>query len=140
MSEIHELTSAKYFEQAEQARLAAAATTLSTESEQPSVLPTRSWERANSWISLVAGVAVLACVGVLAAPYVNALFSKKTPHPINMMLRFGGASSDQTFEKFLRDSAAANQREWEERYRDSPMYQFNTEQGPWNSGSALLIK
>ncbi len=58
-----------------------------------------------------------------------------------MMLRFGGARADQTFEQFIRESEISQQQDFEELYRKSPMYQFEHGGGQqWNFDSSSLFK
>jgi hypothetical protein len=120
-----ELTTAKYFEQAEQER-ATAANAVATDTESPKTA--EKWARAYSWISAGIALAIIACVTALAIPYLTGVGSWQRKNPIDWLLWLGGARSDQTFEKYIRDSAAANQREWDDRYRESPAFQFDSTQ------------
>jgi hypothetical protein len=140
MAATQDLSSAKYLAQAEEARAAALATELNDNSAQLPGTSATTLEQMTKWVSLVAGLALVVSIVVLAVPYLSALRSPKPSNPIDMMLRLGGAHSDQTFEKYLRESAAANQREWEERYRDSPAYQLDSGQMNWNFDAAPLFK
>jgi len=88
-------------------------------------------ERISSWIGVIAAVAVVVCLAVLAIPYLASARSGKATNPLDWWLRFGGAQSDQTFEKFLRDRSSDYQREWDENYRKSPMYKFDSDQTKW---------
>jgi hypothetical protein len=120
-----ELATAKYVQQAEQARAEAAAA-------QPAPTPAprrpRTWEHAASYVSIVAAGAVLICVAAIAVPVLTSDAPKKQSNPIDLILRFGGAKSDQTFEKFLNDSIETSQREFEEKFRNSPAFEFDPEQ------------
>lgn len=123
-----ELTTAKYFEQAEQERARASEGAAVAEFADPAPRPSPAdrWAGAYRWLSIGLAVAALACVLGLALPYLNVDGQRR--NPIDWLLWFGGARSDQTFEKYLTKSAAASQREWEDRYRESPVYQFNSGQ------------
>jgi hypothetical protein len=81
-------------------------------------------EKAAGWIGVGAAGMVVLCLVLIAIPKVTGIKLPKAASPLDWMLWFGGAESDQTFNKFLKDSAAKNQQEWDERYRQSPMYQF----------------
>ena len=99
----------------------------------------QSLQRATTLISIFVGAAAVACVLGLAIPYLSQLNKEKPTNVLDWWLRFGGAKSDQTFEKFLRDGVESNQREFDEMYRNSPayqlnnspMYQFNQNQSQW---------
>ena len=90
-------------------------------------------ERVTSRLSLVIGAALVISVTILAVGYFTlakdrvSARAKKSTHPLDWLLWFGGAKEDQTFEKFVKDSTKKSQKEWEERYRNSPAYQFNPE-------------
>ncbi len=137
----HELTTAKYFQQAEAERQAAAAAEIAQlASEESPVNAKPVWERLSTWTSVVAGGAVVTALAILVVPYVSSLSKNRPKNAIDMMLRLGGASKDQTFEQFIRDSYATQQLEWEERYKESPVYQFNTQNPNWNFDSSSLFK
>jgi hypothetical protein len=84
------------------------------------------WERANARLSRVLAFAIVVIATVLAIGYVKSARSsasarsKKSTSPIDWLLWFGGAKPDQTFEKYIKDTTEKNQREWDEKYRDSP--------------------
>jgi anti-sigma-K factor RskA len=143
MSAYQQLSSTKYLEAAASAADAAAVAQEHDDTPAPeastAIHRTAFWERTASWTSLVAGVAVVSAVGVLAFPYLKSFSQRKPTNPIDLMLRFGGASRDQTFEKFIRDTATAEQQDWEELYRKSPAYQLN---GPkqWTFDTSPLLK
>ncbi|HEY2761097.1 MAG TPA: hypothetical protein VGI75_10145, partial [Pirellulales bacterium] len=83
-----------------------------------------AWEKAAAWIGVgAAGLAVL-CLALIAAPYVTGVKLPKSASPVDWWLWIGGAKSDETFEKFVRDTATKNQIDWEEKYKQSPVYQF----------------
>jgi hypothetical protein len=129
MPESH-LTTATFFEQGEEAR-AAGAEAEAQVATHPEASALGAWAQASSWISVVVAGAVIACVTVLAIPYLTAARSQKATHPIDWFLWFGGARSDQTFEKYLRDSSEAYRREWEESYRKSPAFQLDRDYTNW---------
>jgi hypothetical protein len=120
----HNLSTAKYFERAEEASQAGDSGN-PDDAARKSAATVDAWARASRWISAVAGVAVVGCTMAIAIPYFTAASSGKPTSPFDWFLRFGGARSDQTFEKWVRDSTQANQRQWEEMYRNSPAYQFD---------------
>src|SRR5262249_57737050 len=81
-------------------------------------------QRATTLVSIVVGAAAVACVLGLAIPYFSQLNSQKPTNVLDWWLRLGGAKPDQTFEKFLHDAAESNQQQWDDMYRNSPMYKF----------------
>jgi hypothetical protein len=85
---------------------------------------TASWEKAAAWIGVGAAGLVVVCLALIALPYVTGIKLPKAASPIDWWLWLGGAKSDQTFEKFVRDTATKNQNDWDEKYRQSPIYQF----------------
>jgi hypothetical protein len=121
MAEV-ELSSSKYFQQAEQARAEAAAA-----APPPPSSPKKKggWENAASYTSLIAGAAGLICVVAIAIPVINSAASHRPKNAIDMMLRFGGAKEDETFEKFLKNTVESTQREIEEQLRNSPGMEFD---------------
>jgi len=86
-------------------------------------------QRATTLLSIFVGAAAVACALGLAIPYLSQLNSEKPTNVLDWWLRLGGAKSDQTFEKFVRDTAESNQRQWDELYRNSPAYKFNSSAG-----------
>ena len=124
-----ELSTAKYFEQVEQERAAAAAKAAEEAAAAAAAAPPPKadpWGQVYCWGSYAIGAAALVCVVALALPMLSP--SGKRSNAIDWMLWLGGAKPDQTFEKFLLDTAATNQREWEDRYRESPAYQLQSMQ------------
>jgi hypothetical protein len=126
----HELTSAKYLALVDES-LAAAATG-SADATQPPSSPVGGSARVSGWTSLIAAGAVIACLVAVAIPYIIAARSQKATSPIDWLLRFGGARPDQTFEKWVRDSATANQHQWDEMYRKSPAYGVDPSKMNWH--------
>lgn len=86
-------------------------------------------QRATTLLSIFVGAAAVACALGLAIPYLSQLNSEKPTNVLDWWLRLGGAKSDQTFEKFVRDTAESNQRQWDEMYRNSPAYKFSNSGG-----------
>ena len=84
-----------------------------------------AWARASQWTSLVVAGALIVCIAVIAIPYLTASGSWKAGNSIDWLLRMGGARSDQTFERYLRESSEKSQREWEERSRNSPIQKLD---------------
>jgi hypothetical protein len=118
-----ELKTAKYFESPED-ELTATSGTTTDQSSSLRESSTASWERVTKWISLGAAGLVILCLVLVAVPYVTGIRLPKSASPMDWWLWFGGAKSDQTFEKFVRDTATKNPMDWDEKYRQSPMYQF----------------
>jgi hypothetical protein len=81
-------------------------------------------EKTAGWIGVGAAGLVVLCLALIAIPKVTGINLPKGASPVDWFLWFGGAEKDQTFNKYLKDSAAKNQQEWDERYRQSPMYKF----------------
>ncbi|MGD9723185.1 MAG: hypothetical protein AB7O59_17770 [Pirellulales bacterium] len=141
-----QLTTAAYYAQALEAQRAAAqadapptATSPAPLTEMLSAPPAGAWERVTARLSLFVGAALAVSVMLLAIGYfaaardrVNAR-AKHSTHTLDWFLWFGGAKDDQTFEKFLTDSAEKSRREWEERYRESPAYQANPQGVNWRN-------
>ena len=138
-----ELTTAKYFQQIEAARSTATAEQIDLP-QQERRTTTDAWAKASSWISLIGGGAIAVVLLVFAVGYLVGDGSKKKTYPIDWFLRLGGAKSDQTFEKFVRNTATTNKLDWDEQFRKSPMYQFENSQTPlidpqklgWHGGSS----
>lgn len=86
--------------------------------------PTSRLEKAAGWVGVGVAGLVVVCLALIAIPKLTGFKMPKAASPVDWFLWLGGAKSDQTFEKYLTDSAKKNQQEWEERYRQSPMYQF----------------
>jgi hypothetical protein len=122
MAEV-ELSSSKYFQQAEQARAEAAGAAPPPPPQPPK--KKGGWENAASYTSVIAGAAALICVVAIAIPIINSAASHRPKNAIDMMLRFGGAKEDETFEKFLKNTVEATQRDFEEQFRNSPGFEFN---------------
>jgi hypothetical protein len=122
MAEV-ELASSKYLQQAEQARAEAAAAAPPPSPEPPK--KKSGWENAASYTSVIAGAAGLICVVAIAIPIINSAASHRPKNAIDMMLRFGGAKEDQTFEKFLQNTVEATQRDFEEQFSNSPDFEFD---------------
>ena len=99
----------------------------------------QSLQRMTTLLSIFVGGAAVVCVLGLAIPYLSQLKKDKPTNVFDWWLRFGGAKTDQTFDKFLRDTAESNERQWDEMYRNSPVYnldtsgmhQFNQNQSQW---------
>ncbi|HTQ40062.1 MAG TPA: hypothetical protein VMJ32_13640 [Pirellulales bacterium] len=122
MSEI-ELKTAKYIEALDENQNSSIIPAIAQPGEYPHSAGA-SINRAIRWISLGIGGAAILCLVLLAVPWLKGIGLPKSANVMDWWLWLGGAKSDQTFEKALRDSAAKNQQEWEEKYKQSPMYQF----------------
>jgi hypothetical protein len=122
MAEV-ELASSKYLQQAEQARAEATAAAPPPPPQPPK--KKNGWENMASYTSVIAGAAALICVVAIAIPIINSAASHRPKNAIDMMLRFGGAKEDQTFEKFLKDTVESTHREIEQQLRNSPGYEFD---------------
>ena len=85
---------------------------------------TAAWEKAAAWTGVVALGLVVMCLALIVVPTVTGIKLPKAASPMDWWLWLGGAKSDQTFEKFVRDTATKNQVDWDAKYRQSPMYQF----------------
>jgi hypothetical protein len=115
-----ELITAKYVRQAEeerQAREAQLAAELAAQPAEPQAPTPRqrlSAEQFARRLSYVVAGAAGVCVIALAIPFVASMGSHKRVHPIDWWLRLGGAGSDQTFERFIKDSLTANQQEFDQ--------------------------
>jgi hypothetical protein len=88
-----------------------------------------TWQRAATWMSLMLGAAVVVCIAGIAISSLAGLKLPKSAYLIDWWLWFGGAKTDQTFEKFVRDASTKNQDNWDELYRQSPAYQLKDLQG-----------
>jgi hypothetical protein len=135
-----ELITARYLRQAEeerQARLEAEAAAQAAEAEveeQSSEPPARqAWssERLARNVSYVMGGGALLCLVMLAVPYAASMGSKKRMSPLDWWLRLGGASSDQTFDRFLLDTMEQNQKAFETQFQQSPIYGIDTSNFNW---------
>jgi hypothetical protein len=134
-----ELVTARYLRQAEeerQARLEAeAAAQAAAEAEEQTTQPParQSWssEVLMRRVSYVLGGGAMLCLVMLAVPYAASMGSKKRMSPLDWWLRLGGASSDQTFDKFLRDSLATTQKQLQSQLQDSPFTQIDTSNFNW---------
>jgi hypothetical protein len=97
----------------------------------------RACERLTARLSLLIGGVLVVCVSLAAlGVFMSAKDrvdsrAKHSTHALDWLLWFGGAKDDQTFEKYLKDTAEKNQREWEEKLRDSPVYQFDADKIDW---------
>jgi len=139
-----ELKTAKFFEAADEEGQQLGAHLSEADSNAATQSRTTSWEAA-AWIGVGAAGLVVICLALIAVPMLTGIKLPKSANVMDWWLWFGGAKSDQTFEKALRDSAAATQREWEEKYKQSPMYQFkgiqpidlNTMQGMQFNGQSV---
>jgi hypothetical protein len=120
----HELMSAKYLQHVETDSATNAAPAIN-DAPPLKVSSAAAWARASRWVSVFAGVALVSCILGLAVPYLTSASSGKKTSPIDWLIRLKGGKPDQTFEKWVRDSAEANQQEWQEMYRKSPAYQID---------------
>ncbi|HEV2970737.1 MAG TPA: hypothetical protein VGY55_12270 [Pirellulales bacterium] len=134
----HDLASAKYLAQAEDSL--AAAETGSADTTQPPASSVDIWARVAGWTSYIAAAAVIACLVAVAVPYITAARSQKATSPIDWLIKLHGGSPDQTFEKFIRDSATANEHQWDEMYRKSPAYGIDPSKMNWNFGPVQRAK
>jgi hypothetical protein len=135
-----ELVTARYLRQAEeerQARLEAeAAVQAAAEVEEQSAQPPparQPWssERLARNVSYVMGGGALLCLVMLAVPYAASMGSKKRMSPLDWWLRLGGASSDQTFDTFLRDSLATTQKQLQSQMEQTPITGIDTSNFNW---------
>ena len=110
----------------------------------PPASATSALERLPSRLSLVLGAALAVAVTILAIGYLTSARdrvsarAKHSTHPIDWLLWFGGAKPDQTFEKFVKDTTAKSQREWDEKYRNSPAFQTEFEGVDWSRRQGAL--
>jgi hypothetical protein len=135
-----ELVTARYLRQAEeerQARLEAEAAAQAAEAEveeqsaQPPARQAWSSERLARNVSYVMGGGALLCLVMLAIPYAASMGSHKRLSPLDWWLRLCGASSDQTFNSFLRDTMAQNQKAFETQFQQSPISGIDTSNFNW---------
>jgi hypothetical protein len=126
-----DLISAKYFKPDETDTAADVATAVA-ETPTQKTSSADAWARASRWVSVFAGAALVACVMGVAVPYLTSATSGKKTSPIDWLVRLKGGKPDQTFEKWVRDSADASQKEWQEMYRKSPAYQLDPEHQGWH--------
>ena len=120
----HELMSAKFLQSVETNSVTNAAPSIDDAPLQKTS-SAAAWARASRWVSMFAGTALVVCLLVVVVLYLTSASSGKKTSPIDWLIRLKGGKPDQTFEKWVRDSAEANQREWQEMYRKSPAYQID---------------
>jgi hypothetical protein len=144
-----ELKTAKYFETQNGENEQLGAHPPEADSTPATPLRAGTWEKAAAWVGVGVAGLVVVCLALIAVPMLTGIKMPKAASPIDWWLWLGGAKSDQTFEKFVRDTATKSRQDWDEKYRQSPMYQFqgiqpidlNRMQGiqvnpqPWNSPS-----
>jgi len=122
----HDLMTARYFKPDDESpSTGGAATIRESRPAQTSRMATAA--RASKWISVVAAVAFVACAIALAVPFLKlrAPSLGKANSPVDWLIRLCGGEPDKAVEKWLRDRGEANKREWDEKYRQSPMYQVD---------------
>ncbi len=121
-----ELQSAKFFQQQNEPQVESGAGDSSDVSGLSEVAASKpvAWEKVAAWMGVGASGLVVVCLALIAVPMVTGIKLPKSASPIDWFLWFGGGKSDQTFEKFVKDTAKKNPLDWEEKYRQSPMYQF----------------
>ena len=117
----HELITAKYFKPDDEASTPATSPA-AQEPLPPRVSSLAAWSRATRWISIVAGVAIFACVIVIAIPPLRTAVSTKANSPVDWIVRLCGGRTDKMFENWMREHAESNQREWQERYKESTFH------------------
>jgi hypothetical protein len=133
------LQSAAYFQPSEEDDFAAS-DAIADQSTERTVSKTSEWQRASTWVSVIAAGAVVLCLAVFAVSSFTGLHLPKSGNMMDWWLWLGGAKSDQTFDKFLKDTAAKNQRDieanfkapalqvdttWVNQFNQSPTMQFN---------------
>ena len=124
------LSTAAYFEQAQQADAAAAEAARST---GPSATSHNRWERATSLFSLMLAGALAISLAGLAILFLASgrdgtdRRAKKATHPIDWLLRLGGAKPGQTFERYITDSVERSEREFDDIQRASPIYKLKSQ-------------
>jgi hypothetical protein len=91
----------------------------------PKRSPVETWQRVTSWVSAIAALAAAICLIGVGVPYISSAISDRPKSPIDWWLRLGGAKSDQTFEKFVRNAATAPQFDFDEMYKKSPVYNLD---------------
>jgi hypothetical protein len=137
------LTTATFYEQAEQAR-AAAETDTSCAPSAPTFIAPR-WERAASRFSLivagviVAGVVVLLVACLKGAPD-KAARAKKMSTPVDWLLWFVGAKPNQTFDSFITDGMQRSEREIQDQIRNSPAYNLKGQPANWHIQPTPVFK
>ena len=122
MAQWQELKSAQYFQTSSDSPVALESEP--TEPIAPKRSPVETWQRVTSYTSAVAALALATCLIAVGIPYITSALSGRPKNPIDWMLRLGGAKSNQTFEKFVRDAATTPALDFDEMYKKSPMYQF----------------
>jgi len=132
------LTTAAYYQERDEASDVALA--FEPMIAPPPVEPSTSGlARTISLVSRMVSFTLVVAITFVAVRYITAARdslsarSKKSTHPIDWLLWFGGAKKDQTFEKYLRESAEKSQREWDEKYRESPAYQLRQQPVDWSN-------
>ncbi len=123
-----ELKTAKFFEQQNERQIETGGMNVG-DSDAPGLTPaapskTAAWEKVAAWMGVGAAGLVVVCLTLIAVPMVTGIKLPKSASPIDWWLWFGGAKSDQTFEKFVKDTAKKNPLDLEEKDRQSPAYQF----------------
>ncbi|HEY2761461.1 MAG TPA: hypothetical protein VGI75_11980 [Pirellulales bacterium] len=83
-----------------------------------------SWHRAAKWISFGVAGTVIVCVIAFTSARMAGIHFPKSHYPIDWWIWLCGGSSDQTFEKFVKNAATSNTIDWDEQYRKSPAYQL----------------
>ena len=119
----YELMSAKYLQSVETDAATNAAPAIEDAPLEKSS-SAAAWARASRWVSMFAGTALVVCVMVVVVPYLTSASSGKRTSPIDWLIRLKGGTPDQTFEKWVRDSAQSSQHQWDEMYRNSPAFQI----------------
>lgn len=90
-----------------------------------------AWERVAARLSLIVGAGVTVGVVILAIGYGSSLQqelkarSKKSSATSEWLERFSGVNVNDAFEKAMNDVSSSSNREWEDKFRSSPAYQFN---------------
>jgi hypothetical protein len=114
------LQTAAFFQPESEAALATADPNLD-QSAELNASKTGDWERLSTWVSVGAAGAVVLCLAIFAITSITGIHLPKDANGLNLWLWFGGAKSDQTFEKFLKDTAAKNKRDVEANFQSSPV-------------------
>ncbi len=120
----HELMSAKYLISEDDASSAGSPATIQ-KSRPAQSSRVKSAARASRWISIVAAVAVVGCVIAAVVPYLRAPSVRKATSPLDWLIRLCGVEPDKAVEKMLRERGEANKREWDEKFRQSPVFQID---------------
>jgi hypothetical protein len=94
--------------------------------------------RASRWISVVAGMAILACAIAVAVPYLSAALSKKANSPVDWLIQVTtGKRSDQIVDKWIRDRTELNQQDVKKNFTSGPAFQTGPSQPiNWNFGTS----